>query len=61
MRKWMVFGLALVAVLLMLYTGLNALSADHERTGLFFTFVSVMTIIGLAIDLINHLRTGRSM
>jgi choline-glycine betaine transporter len=61
MRKWMVFGLALVAVLLMLYTGLNALSANQERTGLFFTFVSVMTIIGLAIDLINHLRTRRSM
>ena len=61
MRKWIVFGLALVAVLLMLYTGLNALSANQERIGLFFTFVSVMTIIGLAIDLVNHLRTRRSM
>lgn len=61
MKKWMVFGLALLCVLVMLYAGLDALSNHQSRTGMFFTFVGSMTVIGLAIDLINHLRTRRSM
>jgi hypothetical protein len=61
MKQWMVFGLACVAVLTMLYAGVSALSNDHERSGMFLTFVAAMTVIGLVIDLINHVRAGRSM
>ena len=61
MKKWMVFALALLCVVTMLYAGFDALSNHQERMGMFFTFVGVMTIIGLAIDFINHLKTRRSM
>lgn len=61
MKKWVVFALAFVAVLLMLYTGLDALSNHQERTGLFFTFVGSMTVIGLVLDFVNHLKARRSM
>jgi hypothetical protein len=61
MKKWMVFGLALLCVMVMLYAGYDALSNHHNRTGLFFTFVGSMTVIGLAIDFINHLRSRRFM
>lgn len=61
MKNLMVFGLAFVCVLMMLYAGYSAMSSHHDRTGLFFTFVGMMTVIGLAIDLINHFRTRRSM
>jgi hypothetical protein len=61
MKKWMVFLLAFICVIAMLYTGLDALSRNQERTGLFFTFVGSMTVIGLAVDFINHLRSRRWM
>lgn len=61
MKKWVVFVLAFVAVLSMLYAGLDALSNHQERTGLFFTFVGSMTVIGLVLDFVNHLKTRRSM
>ena len=61
MKKWIVFGLAFLCVLAMLYVGLDALSHNQQRTGLFLTFVGSMTVIGLGIDLINHLKTRRSM
>ena len=61
MKKWMVFGLALLAVISMLYVGLDALSNHQQKTGLFFTFVGSMTVIGLAVDFINHLKTRRWM
>lgn len=61
MRKWMVFALAFLCVVTMLYAGFDALSNRQERMGMFFTFVGTMTVIGLAIDIINHLKTRRSM
>ncbi len=61
MKKWMIFALAFLCVISLLYAGFDALSQHQERTGLFFTFVGLMTVIGLAIDLINHLKTRRSM
>jgi uncharacterized membrane protein YecN with MAPEG domain len=61
MKQLMVFGLAFVAVLIMLYAGVDALSNNQERIGLFLTFVSLMTVVGLVIDFINHLKTRRSM
>lgn len=61
MKKWFPFVLAFLSVMTMLYAGFDALSNQEERTGLFFTFVGLMTVIGLAIDFINHLKTRRSM
>ena len=57
----MVFGLAFLTVLIMLYAGFDALSKNQERSGLFLTFVGLMTVIGLVIDLLNHLKARRSM
>ena len=61
MKKWMVFVLAFVGVVSMLYVGFDALSNNQERTGMFFTFVGSMTVIGLVMDLVNHLRSRRWM
>jgi hypothetical protein len=61
MKKWLPFVLAFLCVMTMLYAGFDALSNQQERTGLFFTFVGLMTVIGLTIDFINHLKTRRSM
>ena len=61
MKKWMVFALAFICVLSMIYVGYDALSNDQERTGLFFTFVGMMTVVGLVMDFINHLKTRTSM
>ena len=61
MKKWMVFILAFIGVVLMLYVGFDALSNHQERTGMFFTFVGSMTVIGLVMDFVNHLRTRRWM
>lgn len=57
----MIFVLALICIVLMLYAGLDALAKDHRQMGMLLTFVGTMSIIGLAIDVIQHLRTRRSM
>lgn len=61
MKNWMVFALALVCVVSMLYAGVDALSKDQERMGLFFTFVGSMTVIGLVMDFISHIKARRPM
>lgn len=61
MKNWLVFALALACVLSMLFVGLDALSNDKERMGMFFTFVGSMTVIGLVMDFINHLKARRPM
>lgn len=61
MKKWFVFVLAFICVLAMLYAGIDALSNHQERTGMFLTFVGSMTIIGLLMDFINHLRSRPGM
>lgn len=57
----MVFALAFAAIVLMLVAGFDALEKDHERMGMLLTFAGSMSVIGLAIDIIQHLRTRRSM
>lgn len=61
MKQWMSFVLVFLCVLVMLYAGFNGLSNDNERSGLFFIFVGVMTVIGLAIDFVIHLRAKKIM
>lgn len=61
MRNWLVFALAFLCVITMLYVGFDALSQDNARMGMFFTFVGSMTVVGLAIDFVQHLKTRRSM
>lgn len=61
MKNWMVFALAFVCVVSMLYAGVDALSNNQERTGLFLTFVGSMTVIGLLMDFINHIKARRPM
>lgn len=61
MKNWMVFALAFVCVVAMLYVGVDALSNNQQRTGLFLTFVGSMTVIGLVMDFINHIKARRPM
>lgn len=61
MKKWMVFVLAFAGVMLLIYAGVDALSRHQERMGMFLTFVGGMTVIGLALDVIKHLKTRRWM
>lgn len=55
MKKILVFLLAILAVIITLYTGLNGLMRDHSY-GTFFTFVGAITTIGLGLDVVNHLK-----
>ena len=56
MRKnLLTLSLALLAVIVMLYAGLNGLTNDHSY-GFFFTFIGAVTTIGLGLDVVNHLR-----
>lgn len=56
MRKNVVlFGLALLAVVALLYAGVDGLSNDHSY-GFFFTFTGAITTVGLGLDVVNHLR-----
>ena len=61
MKKWMVFVLAFACVVLLIYAGVDALSRHQERMGMFLTFVGGMTVIGLALDVIKHLKPRRWM
>ena len=54
-KNLLTFSLALLAVIVMLYTGLNGLTNDHSY-GFFFTFIGAVTTIGLGLDVVNHLR-----
>ena len=59
MKKWIVFCLAFICVASMLYAGVDALSNNQPRAGLFLTFVGSMTVIGLVIDFFNHIKGAR--
>ncbi len=61
MKKWLIFLLAFAGVATMIYIGVEALEKDHHRTGMFFMFVGGMTVIGLVLDVANHLKTRRWM
>lgn len=55
MKKIFIFLLALLAVIITLYAGLNGLMEDHAY-GTFFTFVGAITTVGLGVDIVNHLK-----
>lgn len=48
-------GIAFLAVIALLYTGLNGMTQNHSY-GFFFTFIGALTTIGLGLDVVNHLR-----
>lgn len=55
MKNFLLLGLALLAVGVMLYAGLNGIMKDHSY-GFFFTFTGALTSIGLGMDVVNHLK-----
>jgi hypothetical protein len=55
MKNILLFGLAVAAVMLMLFAGLQGILKDHSY-GSFFTFIGAITTIGLGIDVVNHLK-----
>lgn len=55
MKNFLLLGLALLAVTVLLYAGLNGLTKDHTY-GFFFTFIGGITTIGLGIDVVNQLK-----
>lgn len=55
MKNLLSLILALLAVITLLYAGLNGLVQDHSY-GTFFTFVGALTTVGLGIDVVNHLK-----
>lgn len=54
-KNLLLLSLALLAVVVLLYVGLNGLTRDHSY-GIFFTFTGAVTTIGLGLDVVNHLR-----
>ncbi len=57
MKKFALLGLALIAVIIILHTGVQGLINDHAY-GSFFTFIGALTTIGLGIDVVSHLEMG---
>jgi hypothetical protein len=55
MRSLKVFGLSFFALSLMILIGVMQMSQD-EAGGVFFLFVGTCTMIGLAIDMANHVK-----
>lgn len=55
MKNLLLLSLALVAVTVMLYAGLNGLMKHHSY-GSFFTFIGGLTTVGLGMDVVNHLK-----
>jgi len=55
MKNILLLGLALLAVTIMLYAGVNGVLNDHSY-GLFFTFIGGVTTVGLGMDVVNHLK-----
>lgn len=56
MRGYLMLSLALLTVVAMIYAGWNGIQHNYSY-GFFFVFVGVFTTVGLALDVINHLRT----
>ena len=55
MRNFLLLGLALLAVMALLYAGLNGLMKNHSY-GFFFIFIGALTTIGLGLDVVNQLK-----
>lgn len=57
MRKnFVLLSLALLAVVALLYAGVNGMTKDHSY-GFFFTFTGAVTTIGLGLDIVNQLKS----
>jgi hypothetical protein len=55
MKNLTLLFLAIIAVFVMLYAGVNGLNNDYAY-GPFITFVGGCTAVGVAIDLFNHIQ-----
>ena len=55
MKNFLLLTLALLAVIVLLYAGLNGLMKNHSY-GFFFTFIGAITTVGLGLDVVNQLK-----
>lgn len=55
MKNILLLSLALLAVIALLYAGLNGLTKNHSY-GFFFTFIGGITTVGLGLDVVNQLK-----
>jgi hypothetical protein len=55
MKNFLVLTLALLALIVLLYAGLNGLMKNHSY-GFFFTFIGAITTVGLGLDVVIHLK-----
>ena len=55
MRNTKIFCLSFLAVGMMILIGMMQMS-NHEAGGIFFVFVGSCTMLGLAIDVANHVK-----
>ena len=55
MKNFLLLTLALLAVIVILYAGLNGLTKNHSY-GFFFTFIGAVTTVGLGLDVVNQLK-----
>lgn len=55
MRNFLMLALALLAVIAILYAGLNGLMKNHSY-GFFFIFIGSLTTIGLGLDVVTQLK-----
>ena len=55
-KNFVLLSLAFLAVIVILFAGLNGLTKDHPY-GFFLTFVGAITTIGLGMDVVGQLRT----
>jgi hypothetical protein len=55
MKNLTVLFLAIIAVCVMLYAGIQAIVNNYSY-GPFMTFIGLCTAVGLSIDLFNHIQ-----
>jgi hypothetical protein len=55
MKNLTVLFLAIIAVVLMLYAGVTAMSKSYAY-GPFLTFIAICTAVGLGIDVASHIQ-----
>jgi hypothetical protein len=55
MKNFILLALALLAVVAMLYAGLQGIIHNHSY-GSVFTFIGAITTVGLGIDVVNHIK-----
>ena len=55
MKNLTVLSLAILAVIIMLYAGIDGILKDYSY-GPFMTFIGSCTAVGLTIDVYNHIQ-----